>query len=228
MANQAKTRHPTGGLRVWKTIVWILSCEWLLHLAKRANGGAVIFLCTVMMSIGLYAAVIAITQAIDPTRTLHFSLLEFRLALGSTIPWFGAIFAGIYASLLTRFASQWHYLANLFNQIMAIEARTASTATVETKAAIDKWKAGFLHDALELHLATKPLFVSAVRRWGLQEPVKKHFVDTTPDGQKRYDQLMAALEDYPDLPRLKPPVTGGATTQADPSSSDPAGRPPST
>lgn len=200
-------RIEAGFYRFWRSLVRAVSFEFLLRPAETSNGGGIILLRTISSSTVLYIVVLGLTQAIDPSRTWQPDWLEFRLALLDHITWFGAFFAGIYASLLARFGSQWQYLAGLYNQIMAVEARTASDPLA--KPVIAQWKAGFLHDAFDLHLASKPLFVSVVRRWAKDEAVREHFIRTTPHGEERLRRL-EALRNYPGLP---PEETGTARSQ---------------
>ena len=66
----------------------------------------------------------------------------------------------MYAALYSRFASQWTYLAGVYNQIKMAESRTDRDPRK-----IAEWKAGFIVDAEELHLVRKPLFAEVVRAW---------------------------------------------------------------
>jgi len=100
----------------------------------------------------------------------------------------GAFIAALYAALYARFAAQWTYLAHLYNQISQTEARNISDPKAEP--VIAQWKAGFPEDAEELHLATKSLFASVLKRWGDDPQVKKSFMDNTPGGEDRFNALM--------------------------------------
>jgi hypothetical protein len=104
------------------------------------------------------------------------------------LPWFGAIFASVYIALYARFASQWTYLANVYNSIKETEARVASD--VKAVPIIADWKAGFLEDAEHLHLATKGTFVATIKIWGEDKNVEKTFVENTPGKEKRFADLM--------------------------------------
>ncbi len=46
------------------------------------------------------------------------------MGLLTALPTFGAIFAAVYFALYARFASQWSYLANLYNKIKEAETRS--------------------------------------------------------------------------------------------------------
>jgi len=93
------------------------------------------------------------------------------LAVSKSIPTFGAIFAACYVALYSRFSSQWTYLANVYNQIKAAE----TSAETDKKILIAEWKAGFIEDALTLHLAYKPIFSATINVWGRDESVAEAF-----------------------------------------------------
>jgi hypothetical protein len=59
-----------------------------------------------------------------------------------------------------RFASQWTYLAGVYNQIKAAEARRDADAEK-----LAEWKQGFIADAEALHLDNNPIFVDLVAAW---------------------------------------------------------------
>jgi hypothetical protein len=92
-------------------MIHYLSGEFLLK--KMPNGGTAVLIRSGIISLGLYFAAIAIKSRIVPGATWHFDLTQLRLIVADTIPWFGAIFAGVYVALYSRFASQWNYLASL-------------------------------------------------------------------------------------------------------------------
>ena len=135
-----------------------LSCEWLLD--SVPNGGAVILLRTLVIALGLDVIAAVAVGFLDPTHGGIVTLPFLRRELADKLPWFGAIFAVVYAALYTRFASQWTYLAGVYNQIKAAEARNDCDP-----AKIAEWKAGFIIDAHELHLAQKPLFAEIIDAW---------------------------------------------------------------
>ncbi len=177
-------------LRRWGPMVEWLSLEKLLTATMRSNGGDIILLRTFCITIWLYILAVVLKQVLDADRTWQFSGRALLTELRDTLPWAGAIFAAVYASLYTRFASQWLYLASLYNQIKAIEARTAGASGSQAGPVIAAWKAGFLEDAEELHLATKGLFVSVMKIWGEDAAVREQFVKNTPGGDERFTELM--------------------------------------
>lgn len=165
----------------------VLSWEWILTRMRLANGGGLVLIRSFLIAIEVYGTTVALKQGLDPVRTWVFSAHELQLEIIATLPWFGAIFAGIYAGLYTRFASQWTYLANLYNQIKAAESSCSDESN-----AIDAWKAGFFEDADELHLATKRVFASILRSWATVG-VQREFVKNTPGGEERLAKLMGAV-----------------------------------
>jgi len=108
-----------------------------------------------------------------------------RLQLIQLAPLCGIVFGAIYTALYARFASQWSYLANLYNNIKETEALDGDEKVVA------EWKAGFIEDAENLHLACKSSFVTTVKVWGEDPLVKKSFIKNAPGGKKRYKRLMA-------------------------------------
>jgi hypothetical protein len=56
--------------------------------------------------------------------------------------------------------------------------------------AFQKWQAGFIEDAEELHLATKPMFANVIVSMLEKPGVKEWFIKGAPGGEKR----MALLE----------------------------------
>lgn len=190
---QQPTSTPTARVhrlpRFWHGMIEILSSEWLLTCLRLPNGGSIIFLRSLLTSLYVYLFILGLRNLLDPTRIWAFSPLELRVQLLGTMHWFGAVFAATYTALYTRFASQWTYLSNLYNQIKAAECREQCNASV-----LAEWKAGFIEDAEELHLATKPLFASVLREWGRDNEVRKKFVKYSGDGEQQFLKLMERVE----------------------------------
>ncbi|VDO51962.1 unnamed protein product [Brugia timori] len=106
------------------------------------------------------------------------------------------IFGATYAALYARFASQWGYIANLYNQIKQSEvdaagsAQAAAPATSISGTAVSpspsdaalvlaQWKAGFIEDALALHMASKPSIAGVIGAWFKDQYVKDAFMNST-------------------------------------------------
>lgn len=174
-------------MAVWSKIVAFLSFEWILTKYRRPNGGDIILMRAILIASLLYFSAIGVKSYLEPERVLAFDSEELRKQISSTLHWFGALLGSIYAALYTRFASQWRYLANLYNKIKETEAKYGDAAS---KDAIAFWKAGFLEDADDLHLAKKQLFVSVLNAWGKDNKVKSAFVKYSPGGTARFTALM--------------------------------------
>jgi hypothetical protein len=137
-------------------------------------------------SLVVYAVSLLITQLGDPARGMTFSFSALVEAATGKMSWLGALFGAIYLALYTRFSSQWTYVANVYNQIKAAEAKAG---TQDNKEALAQWKAGFIEDAQELHLATKGIFAGVIQAWLSDVEVKKQFVQHAPGGEDRLRAL---------------------------------------
>lgn len=175
--------------QIWSSFLEFATFECLLTRRRLANGSGVIVLRSVLTALVIHLAALGLRNLLDSSRTWGFSGTELKAQLGETLHWYGAIFAAIYAGLYTRFASQWTYLANVYNQIKAAECRGGCDGE-----RLAEWKAGFIEDAEELHLAGKTLFASVLREWGRDANVKKPFVAYAHGGEERFDALMKRVE----------------------------------
>lgn len=170
--------HLPQFLTYWEKIVCLISCEWILTNLRRPNGGDVILLRSLLI-------------------TIFVSILGWLLPIGwnVTTAWFGTIFAAVYVALYARFSQQWQYIANLYNQIKAAEVRASGEkSTDDAKKQIGMWKAGFIEDAETLHLATKPMVASIIRAWGNEELVRQSYIAHTIGGENRFSNLMRNIE----------------------------------
>jgi hypothetical protein len=181
--------------RLLRTISWIVrigSGEYLLDRPDVSNGGTVVFtralhVASVVVTLGLVAR-----NALDPSRTMELSFDELRTQLAAAGPWFGTVFAASYAALYARFASQWTYLAGVYNQIKGAEARKDAPEEV-----IADWKAGFIEDAAELHLVRKRMFASIVHTWAVAHDgkVRAAFELYAPGGTARFEALVEQVRE---------------------------------
>jgi hypothetical protein len=153
----------------------------------RANGGVVVFLRALWTSLCVYIPTIFLKEVIRPGHLWEPDCDAFRRAVVDTIPWFGAIFAVTYAALYTRFASQWAYLAGLYNEIMTAQVRNPPNLASESY--YYAWKAGFIEDAETLHLATKPMFASVVQGMLQNNEIRAAYVAHTIGGEARLTEL---------------------------------------
>lgn len=175
----------------WGKFVNLISGEWIMSACRRGNGGDVILLRSFLVAFFIYTLLLGLKNLIDPDRSFSFDYDDLRRQLIDTSTLFGALFGAVYAALYTRFASQWTYLADLYNRIKEAEVGGGANENSEV---IAEWKAAFLEDATELHLATKGLFVSIIHTWGKDPKVQQKFVDYAPGGRARFDALMADVD----------------------------------
>jgi hypothetical protein len=126
----------------------------------------------------------AVMNWLDPTRGSEFSWNELGAQTLAHVTWIGAIFATVYALLYSRFASQWTYLAGVYNQIKAVQLRDQVNGTV-----LAEWKAGFIEDCDDLHLLRKPMFASIANEWITNGTDKVTVIENldkhAPGGEKR-------------------------------------------
>lgn len=175
---------------LWGKFVSFVSFEWIVTKLERPNGGDVILLRALLIALLAYFGALGIKNILDPERIFSFDASELKKQVSQTLQWFGALFGSVYAALYARFASQWRYLANLYNRIKETEAKSGDAVA---KDIIASWKAGFMEDAEDLHLATKRLFVSVMYAWGNDEGVKEKFIENTPGRRVRFNKLMTKV-----------------------------------
>lgn len=159
----------------------------------------------------LYALAIGLDESLNPKSTLRFSGEHLRVAVKSTLPWFGGIFTVVYAALYARFSSQWTYLAGVYNQIKAAETRL-NPSEAESHSALVAWKAAFVEDADELHLAVKPMYAALIKAWCENGYVKAEFRRTAPGGEPRLAKLLEEIDGVlaHHAERFAPKSTAGA------------------
>ena len=180
-------------------VVNCLSGEWILN--GRANGGLVIVLRTAWVSCLLYAFALMVREGLDPESLPRFSFDELRKGITETIPWLGAIIGAVYAALYARFSSQWQYLAQLYNQLM--DRGLGLKMGEYDKAKWDNWRAGFIEDAYCLHLASKPMFASAINEMLKDAGVIKAYRGSTIDSDTHLLCMRRQFERL-GVPRLFP------------------------
>jgi len=153
-----------------------LSGEWLL--TGRPNSGAVVFLRSLLVSAYFIIFALAFKCAVDPDTSKDFSLYALRSVLRDHLGWIGTVFAATYVGFYSRYASQWGYLASLYNQIMA----TASGLPNEEREneSFLNWQAGFIEDCYFLHLDRKPIFAILIKEMLSDSAIRMCFVDAAP------------------------------------------------
>jgi hypothetical protein len=187
LVSELSRRSASRAVRAWSWFVEGFTLERVLTVLHVPNGGDVILLRAVWVSLALYS------MALWSVRLLGDPLRE-PVDLGTRgvelLPWLGALFGAVYAGLYARFSSQWLYLANTYNQIKAAECRLQSSGA----GALAEWKAGFIEDAEGLHLATKPVFASVIGHWAQEPEIAKAYANTGNGGADRLAALIARLK----------------------------------
>ena len=127
----------------------------------------------------IFAAGLAIKSAVDPTTRFEFSLEQAQISIRDNMGWLGAILAVTYAGFYARYASQWNYIASLYNQIMA----TASTLddTQRNAETFLNWQAAFIEDCFYLHLDRKEVFKIVIKQMLDNESILECFKESAPD-----------------------------------------------
>lgn len=179
-----------------------LAGEWILRYFK-SNGGAVVALRALWATAIFALFAVAAVSIFDPERTGPISfkgaLDAFWCVSNHVVIFLGAAYLSFYA----RFVSQWSYLAGLYNMIKQAEAAGDSNMKV-----IAQWKAGYLEDAENLHLAAKNNLAPVLYAWVRDPLVIRAYIKNTPGGSKRlrllrhlachaYQEEAARWENYP-------------------------------
>lgn len=161
-------------LKIVEETTYVLTGEFILK--KRPNGGAVIIFRSLWVSIIAFGLAILISEGTSPNNIypLQFSSIDLLTAINKNLDWLAAFIGFSYLALYTRFASQWNYLADLYNRIMQSRADNASNEFSFTykKLPLKKltqkeqiyayWMAAFIHDARDLHLSEKQTYKSVI------------------------------------------------------------------
>ena len=140
MTDELREGQPSGFIHLVGNLLDGLSGEYLLTHIRYPNGGTVVFLRALHVTVVIFLGALAVMNALDPTRSTEFSWIELGKQTLDHVTWIGAIFATVYALLYARFASQWNYLAGVYNQIKAAQLRDQVNSDV-----LAEWEAGFSH-----------------------------------------------------------------------------------
>jgi hypothetical protein len=156
-----------------------LSGEFILD--YMPNGGIAVLFRTILVSVLIYfCAVILKMYSADQ---------DVKKVVAETIPWLGAILGGTYAAFYSRFSSQWAYIADLYNQQMAL-AITLSDVTIEGDN-YKAWQSAFIEDAVCMHLATKEGFRNAINEMLEDEDIRNLLCEHV--GNKKVERLRTQL-----------------------------------
>lgn len=161
-------------------------------LGHMPNGGTAVLFRAVFVSAYLYLIAIAIRSYTRECAVLAFSLDQFFSEVNETIPWAGAIFGAVYAALYARFSSQWTYLADLYNQQLAVSVTTSEDKLNGENYAI--WQAAFIEDAVCMHLATKRGFSNAIYMMLQEKKIREILEEDGHFGKERVEKLETGLK----------------------------------
>jgi hypothetical protein len=190
----AKVRGSRLG-RVADRIVNFFSGEWILEWSPyTANGGTVVAVRSLWLTFWVFLPAFLLKTTLGEGKVAVFDVRQGAADFVEILPWLAAVFAGVYVALYTRFSSQWTYLANLFNQIVQAQLALPETPHEAQLTTMASWKAAFIEDAEDLHLAAKPMFLVAVQDWGSDPRVASRFVRNTVGGERRLTGLLKRLE----------------------------------
>jgi len=160
-----------------------LAGEWLLGIFK-SNGSVVVALRALWTTVIFAVIAVIVVSVFDPARTgpvsVHGALDAFWSVSNHIALFLGASYIAFYA----RFVSQWGYLAGLYNMIKQTEATAESDKKI-----IAEWKAGYLEDAENLHLATKNNLAPVLYAWVQDPAVIRAYIKNTPGGTNRLRRL---------------------------------------
>ncbi|WP_059486253.1 hypothetical protein [Burkholderia cepacia] len=174
--------------KIWGFIVGLISGEWVVTRWLKTNGGDAILFRTCWVTLLVAAAVVAFRlRWVRTSNGCEIAITQHLLDIGG---WLSAVFGGVYLALYARFSSQWSYLASLYNQIKQTESTAGSKADV-----LASWKAGFIEDAENLHLACKSSFAPIIQAWATDTEVEKAFADYAPGKKIRWDALQKRIDD---------------------------------
>lgn len=180
-----------------RTADWIVnffSGEWILEWSPfTTNGGTVVALRSLWLTFWLFLPAFLLKTTLGQGKVAVLDIRQGAADFVEVLPWLAAIFAGVYVAFYTRFSSQWTYLANLFNQIVQAQLALPEKPHEAQLDVMASWKAAFIEDAQDLHLAAKPMFLVAVQDWGSDEQVASRFVRNTVGGEERLKALLTRL-----------------------------------
>lgn len=114
-------------------------------------------------------------------------------AFSVTLPWLGFIFAGVYTAYYARFSSQYTYLADLYNQQMAVSAQVSEGK--QTQQVFALWEAAYIEDAELLHLYKKPEVANLIREMLRKPGVREAYIESVPGGESRLRRVECQIDD---------------------------------
>lgn len=151
-----------------------------------ANGGTVVALRAMWTTFFFALLAVLVVSAFDPKREGPASWIGAVDTFWSVSNHVALFLGASYLALYARFVSQWSYLAGLYNLIKQAEAIRDVNRLV-----IAEWKAGYLEDAENLHLAGKNNLAPVLHSWAQEAAVAESYIKNTPGGVERLERLRA-------------------------------------
>ena len=161
----------------------LFTAEFLL--SNHANSGTWVFIRATWTTAFIYGLAFTLRQ-------WGFGWPDTFEAFAATLPWLGFIFAAIYTAYYARFSSQYAYLADLYNQQMAVSAQVDEGEVTEKVFAL--WSAAYIEDAEELHLHLKPIFATLIREMLRRPEVREAYKKYTPGGEARLRRVECQVD----------------------------------
>lgn len=162
----------------------LISGEWILRCFKRNGGGIVVFRALWVAFIFTLVSMLAVSL-IDPCRVGPITWKSIHSCFWDLSDKCVIFLGSSYLAFYARFVSQWTYLAGLYNSI-----KQAESVPNSKKKVIAHWKAGYLEDAENLHLAAKNNIATIIRAWAEDELVKRAYIKNTLGGETRLSRLI--------------------------------------
>lgn len=183
--------------KFWSCVGEVLSGEWMFW-RGRPNGGTIILGRSLQVALTVYLIGLWLRLLFSAAWPWTFDSEALWRNAADTLPWLGAIFGAVYAALYARFSAQWSYLAGFSNQLMQTR-----TSVAEPTSSITTWEAAFVEDALNLHLATKPMFSVLVWLLLADSEVAEKFKAYTVDGEAHYERVRTIVKNRVGAEKLR-------------------------
>jgi hypothetical protein len=175
--------------KILTRVVNLLSGEWLFGVLGRANGSGIIVARACFISLFSFFFLLPLMlwlwngadagEFIGPLDIERLHTFWHRHA-----SWLAVLFGSSYTALYARFSAQWRYLADVYNKIKEAEIKYGESGAK----GIAEWKAGFIEDAVTLHLASKPVFAQVIKVWLDNHLVRDAFVNYS-GGSNQYNAV---------------------------------------
>lgn len=180
-----------GPWDLWSGFVNFLSAEFLLRL--RANSGALVLLRALWNAFWVMVIAIILNSILDNGLTCNLDLGLIWKGFKAHPTWYALVLAAVYTALYTRYASQWQYLAKLYNDIKSKEIDLASRDEHEerTSPLINSWKAAFIADAYAMHLVTQESYATVIGHWLSSEQIREAYLEA--NDREGYNALAKRL-----------------------------------